>query len=209
MADWFKFFNDSIDEPRLQWAISEQAEVLPVWVLILSECSKHYSDTITWRDKDYELLGYARKINVTAPRFNSALGLLERIEYIKRVDSCIKVLKWNEMQSVYCQRKAATSEHSVRTVSTHTPHSVPLEERRGDKKRGESPYFSGNGNGKISGQEAITREKELHRIEKRIDALRDELRDIPWPDWPSGSREQITEWKKRRVELLAILGMKV
>lgn len=137
MADWFKFYNDSIDEPRLQWAVSEQAEVLPVWVLILSECSKHYSGTLSWRDKDYELLGYARKINVSPAKLNSALLLLVRIEYLEKTENHIKVLKWNEMQSIYCQRKVSESVHSVRTVSAHTPHVVPLEERRGEEIRRE------------------------------------------------------------------------
>jgi len=143
MADWFKFYNDSIDEPRLQWAVSEQAEVLPVWVLILSECSKHYSGILSWRDKDYELLGYARKINVTPAKLNAALGLLVRIEYLEKTENHIKVLRWNDMQSIYCQRKASESVHSVRTVSAHTPHVVPLEERRGEERR----IHTENGNG--------------------------------------------------------------
>lgn len=136
MADWFKFYNDGLDEARFQYAISVHPEVIPVWLLILSEASRHYSGTFPWRDADFELFGYSRKIGVSVPLINQCLNLLVKIEYISKDSGCINILKWNDLQSEYCQGKAKgryKSRATLPIVSRESP--IRVEESRRDKKR--------------------------------------------------------------------------
>lgn len=103
MADWFKVYNDMLDDPRIRFAISEHSVVSTVILLILSEASKKRSDSIPWTGKDFELIGYALKCNISVPILNACLNLLERIEFIKKTETEIKVLNWSDMQSDYCR----------------------------------------------------------------------------------------------------------
>lgn len=103
MADWFKFYNNGLEEPRMQFAISEQPLVTSVWLAILSEASKARSSQITWRDLDFELFGYARKLNISTPILNQCIGLLERIGYIQRKDGKITIDGWDKLQSDYAK----------------------------------------------------------------------------------------------------------
>lgn len=103
MADWFKFFNDGLDEPGFQYAISEQPLVTSVWLVILSEASKKRSSCIPWRDEDYELFGIARKVNVSPPVFNQCLVLLEKIGYVKRDGETMTIPAWKSVQSDYAR----------------------------------------------------------------------------------------------------------
>lgn len=135
MADWFKFYENSIDEPRFATAITELPEVLPVFVLILSEHCKHKSPTVSWSGDDYELKGFARKLGISVERFNAALALLNVIQYITIADGQLTTLKWNDLQSNYCQKKARPPKQSVRTLSAHSTDTVRQEERRGEEIR--------------------------------------------------------------------------
>jgi hypothetical protein len=139
MADWFKFYNDGLDEPRLQYAIGEQPAVVSVWLAILSEASKHYQDSFKWRDQDFELFGYAKKVGVSVPVFNQCLGLLEQIEYITRTDGTLKVLKWNKMQSEYCRgiKKGYFKKSRKKLPSNYLDSRIRGEERRREEKREE------------------------------------------------------------------------
>ena len=137
MADWFKFYNDGLDEPRFQFAISEHSEVTSVWLVILSEASKKRSATITWRDQDFELFGFARKINVSVPILNECINLLERIGYITRTPGEIRVEGWDARQSDYAKglAKGYYKATSKTLASNSLVSTIRGEERRGDKKR--------------------------------------------------------------------------
>lgn len=133
MADWFKFFENDLDETRLQFAIAKLPEVTSVWVGILSECCRHKSDTIRWGSNEIELFGFSRRLNITIGKTNEAVNILVEIDYIERGENTIKVLKWNKKQSDYCSRISRVSPNSVRTVSEQCPPRG--EERRGEENR--------------------------------------------------------------------------
>lgn len=136
MADWFKFFNDTLDDPKFQYAISEHQQVTSVFLLILSEASKNRNSSIPWRDQDFELFGFARKINVTVPILNECLNLLTRIGYINKDGSSITVMAWDSMQSDYCRgiRKGYYVD-STKKLASNSEVSTPRgEERRGEKR---------------------------------------------------------------------------
>lgn len=134
VADWFKFYENDLDETRLQYAISKLPEVIPVWVGILSEACRHKSGTVSWGDDSIELFGFSRRLGISVPKVNEAVVLLCEIRYITRANSHITVTKWDEKQSEYCQKKTRLQNQS-KTVSGHTPDSVRQEERRGEEKR--------------------------------------------------------------------------
>lgn len=165
MADWFKFFNDTLDDPKFQYAISEHSEVTSVFLLILSEASKKRSATIPWQDQDFELFGYSRKINVTVPILNQCMNLLVKIGYIEKGSGCINVLSWNKMQSDYCKglmRNYGQTTKSVATNSEVCP--VRGEEIRGYKIKKEDR----NG---FSGAAAVIKNQELGRAMERLTVI--------------------------------------
>ena len=133
MADWFKFYENDLDETRFQYAIHKLQEVCAVWVGILSECCRHKSDTVRWGTNEIELFGFSQRLNISVPKVNEAIKLLCEIDYIEKDNNHIKVLKWSKKQSDYCQKKAAKCPDSVGTVSEQCRDSVCLEERRGEE----------------------------------------------------------------------------
>lgn len=150
MADWFKFYENDIDEMRLQWAIGEAAEVLPVWVALLSEACRHKDGTLSGYCEDFELFALAKRINISVPKVNQSIVLLVKIKYLQRMDDkTLFIRKWDEKQSEYCQRKTRLQNQTgpdhhtkrtkktdiVPTVSEHSPDSVRQEERRGEENR--------------------------------------------------------------------------
>lgn len=155
MADWFKIYENDIDEMRLQWAIGELPEVLPVWIVLLSEACRHKDGTLSGYCQDFELFGISKRVNVSIPKVNLAIELLLKISYLKRMDDkSLLIRKWDEKQSEYCQRKTAmqnqkgennpnhTSKRtktpeSVGTVSGQCPERLGQEERRGEEIRKE------------------------------------------------------------------------
>ena len=148
MADWFKFFNDDLDSKELQYALSEQPLVAGVWLAILSEASKKRSQTIPWSDSDFELIGFARKVNVSPPIFNQCLGLLERVGLIKRSGQSMEVLTWERVQSDYAKglAKGYYEKTSKTLASNSVVSTVRGEERRGDENRGDSYASAKNPN---------------------------------------------------------------
>lgn len=141
MANWFKFSENDIDEPRLQYAIGELPEVLNVWLLILSECCRHRSGLVKWSQNQYELLGYSRRLNVTVPKINEAIRLLKEILYVEQSADSLKVLKWNDKQGDYLTRKQR-GDYANRTANKRVYPRVsdiigesPTEERRGEEIR--------------------------------------------------------------------------
>lgn len=143
MADWFKFFNDTLDDPKFQYAISEHHQVTSVFLLILSEASKKRSASIPWKDQDFELFGYSRKINVTVPILNECLNLLTRIGYINKDGSSITVMSWDSMQSDYCKglNKGYYLDSTKKLASNSEVSTARGEERRGVKRRGNGKAF--------------------------------------------------------------------
>ena len=144
MADWFKFYENDLDETRMQYAIHHLPESCPVWVGILSECCRHKSDTIRWGTSEIEVFGFSKRLGITAAKAQEAVLMLAKIEYITLGDNSIKVLKWAEKQSEYCQKKSKRQNQSgdknlkkVGTVSGQCRDSVLLEERRGEEIRGD------------------------------------------------------------------------
>lgn len=154
MADWFKFYENDLDEMRLQWAIGEMPEVLNVWIVLLSEACRHKDGTLSGYNDDFELFAISKRLNITPPLVNKALSLLIKINYVERQqDGSLFIRKWMERQSEYCQKRTKlqnqTGENhwtkqnrtknngkeldSVPTVSRQYPDSVGQEERRGDK----------------------------------------------------------------------------
>jgi hypothetical protein len=149
MADWFKFYENDLDETRLQYAISKLPEVIPVWVGILSEACRHKVGTVSWGSDEIELFGFSRRLGVSVPKVNEAVNLLVEIRYISKEADSITVLKWGEKQSEYCQKRTKQQNQTglnnhnfkpvVPTVSRQCPDSVGQEERRGEEKRREQP----------------------------------------------------------------------
>lgn len=139
MADWFKFYENDLDETRLQYAISKLPEVVSVWVRTLSECCRHKSDTFRW-GSNIERFGFSSRLGITVEKVDEAMKLLAEIDYIEIGEGFIKVLKWGSKQSEYCQWKQRHQNElkEVNRESVRTPSGVSSrrgEERRGDKKR--------------------------------------------------------------------------
>ena len=137
MADWFKFYNDGLDEPRFQYAISENPSVVGTWLLILSEASKKRSDRVSWRDQDFELFGYARKINVSVPVLNECINILCRIGYIAKDECCIVIPGWASRQSDYAKglNKGYYKKTSKTLASNSEVSTIRREEKRVEEKR--------------------------------------------------------------------------
>lgn len=133
MANWFKIYETDLDEKRLKYALNKLPEVGWVWVNILSECCKHRSDTIRYSPSGCDILGFSDAIKVSVGKINEAVNILAEIEYIQIGEGRITVNKWESKQSEYNHRK---SRGDYRIISD-TIGDYPLEERRGEDKRGE------------------------------------------------------------------------
>lgn len=143
MADWFKFYNDGLDSKGMQFAMSEQPLVTSVWLVIMSEASKNRSAKIKWDDADFEIVGFARKINISVPIFNQSVVLLERIKYISRKDGNIIIHGWDNLQSDYARgldkgyyKKTSKKLASDSLVSTARREESREEETRKEKEVG-------------------------------------------------------------------------
>jgi hypothetical protein len=146
MADWFKFYENDLDETRLQYAISKLPEVVSVWVGLLSECCRHKGSKVSWGKDEIELFGFSRRLNISIPKVNEAVNILREIRYIAIEENHISVIKWDKKQSEYCQKltkqqnqsgcqnpNSKKTPDSIPTVSRQCPDSVGQEERRGEE----------------------------------------------------------------------------
>lgn len=139
MSDYFRFYDDSLDEPRLQYAINRNPHVVSVWVWVLSQCAKKKQDTI---DKvcDATLLGVSHKLNIGAGVLKECFKILSEIKYIEPDGDCYKVRKWNDLQSEYMRtkqyRKPKDDTYHIRTLSVDDTSRG--EERRGEESKGEN-----------------------------------------------------------------------
>lgn len=137
MADWFKFYNDGLDAAGLQYCISEQPLVTSVWLVILSEASKNRSSKLPWDQKDFRLLGYARKINVSPEVLNQGINLLQSAGYVKLEGGFLTIPGWESMQSNYAKGldKGYYKATNKSLASNSKVSSTRGEEKRGEEKR--------------------------------------------------------------------------
>jgi len=131
MADWFKMYENGIDEGRFKYALAKNPLALNVWVWVLSECCRCKSDTID--GGKFDVFGAHQKLNIPEESIQKCLDLLADVSYISLQDNKITVLKWNKRQSDYCRRQSAQCADSVRTVSEQSL--TRGEEKRGEEKR--------------------------------------------------------------------------
>lgn len=171
MADWFKFYENDLDETRLQYAIAKMPEVVSVWVGILSECCRHKSGTVSWGDDAIELFGFSRRLGISVQKTNECINLLCEIRYIEKSDGMLNILKWNDKQSEYCQKKAKKLGLSTDSVGTVSGQCRPRgEERRLEERGRELPPLS-----------RISKEKELVRVAAELKGM------ACLSDYPKGS----------------------
>lgn len=132
MADWFKFYNDGLDAGGMQYCISEQPLVTSVWLVILSEASKNRSGSFPWDNKDFRLLGFARKINVSPGIFNQCVNLLAHAGYITINSEEMVIPGWDRLQSDYAKGldKGYYKKTSKRLASVSEVSTVRREEKR-------------------------------------------------------------------------------
>ena len=153
MANWFKLYETDLDETRMRYALTKLPEVWPVWTGILMECCKHRSQTLRWGENELELFGFSDRLRITIPKVNEAIRLLCEIDYIKRDNGTLFVVKWPEKQSDYMSRDAKgywkKRKRSRRVTDIHSDSRIFTargEERRGDEKRVEN---TSNGNSSV------------------------------------------------------------
>lgn len=200
MADWFKFYDNDLDDTRLQYAISKLPEVVSVYVGILSECSRHKSATIRWGDNAIELFGFSRRLGISVPKVNEAVNILKEIDYITHSNGHISVTDWDSKQSEYCQRKAA-KKASVPIVSRHSP--MRGEEIRVEKKEGKEPEAPIL---KTNGAQTIEWGREHARIIESLKSLRASYSEHQ--SWSSEDLERKRLLILRRDELKDLLLIK-
>ncbi len=201
MSDWFKFYNDTLDDPKFQYAISEYSQVTSVYLLILSEASKKRSGSIPWKDQDFELFGFSRKINVTVPILNECLNLLVRIGYINKDGHSITVTSWSTVQSDYCKglSKGYYGDSTKKLASNSEVSSVRGEERRGDQIKRDQRVFSAS--------EIVVKNKELERVIEKIKSVRS--RSEAHTGLSVNDRAELTSLREREKALKADLGVVV
>jgi len=127
MADWFKMYENGLDEPRMKYAINKTSDVTPVWIWILTECCRNKSDSFDYNE--FIRFGAAQTVNIDEDRVATAIDVLAKIEYIVVSDDVLTVPKWDSRQSEYCRKKGYKKE------SGQHPDNVPLDKKRGKKKK--------------------------------------------------------------------------
>jgi len=134
MANWFKMYENGLDEPRMKYAIQKNPNTVAVWIWILTECCRNRSDQFDY--SKFVQFGASQTINMPESDVVSVIDILHEIGYIVLSDDSIKVPKWNERQSEYCRKK-----NNKQIVSGECQASVRLEESRGEEE--ESHTVSG------------------------------------------------------------------
>lgn len=134
MSDWFKLYENGLDEPRLCYAVHQNPNVLNAWIWILSECCRSKSDTIRLRS-DFDLKGASFKLNIPLDDILKGIELLVEIEYIENDNSHIKVLKWNDLQSDYCRKKRHSTKDSPEKSRKVQKSPCRREEKRREENR--------------------------------------------------------------------------
>lgn len=168
MADWFKTYNDELDSKGMQFALTECPHVIGVWQVIKSEASKNRSSSFKWEDADFELIGFARKLNISVPIFNECLNLLERAKFISRGGGKLVVAGWDKMQSDYARgldKGYYTNRKTRKKLASNSVVSTARGEESRREENGGSPHHL---NGKISTAERISLEKEQKELTRIV-----------------------------------------
>lgn len=131
MADYFRFYCDGLDEPRLLYAMHKSTHVVTVWIWVLCECARTKKNQIE-QPSSAMLVGLQHKLNVQPGTIQLCLNTLVEIEYLESVDSCYIVRKWNDLQSKYMQEKAWKESHRNQKKPKGTKNPIG-EERRGEE----------------------------------------------------------------------------
>ena len=105
MSDYFRFYCDGLDEPRLLYAVHQSPHVPVVWLWVLCECARTKRNQIE-QPSNAMLVGLQHKLNVPPGSVQLCLKLLTEIEYLAFESCCYIVRKWNDLQSKYMQEKA-------------------------------------------------------------------------------------------------------
>ncbi len=206
MADWFKFYNDGIDSKGMQYAISEQPLAPSVWLVILAEASKCRASSIPWEDQDFELIGHARRINVSVPIFNQCLNLFERVGFIIRKDGMLHVPGWDKLQSDYAKglekgyyKNTSKSLASPSEVSRPRGEEIRREESRGGGEEKASPPPS-------NGFASVLKTSEKISYEKELDSIQAKLTPLSGGDLLPAAKERKKVFAAREKVLLGLLG---
>lgn len=184
MANWFKLYETDLDETRMRFALTKLPEVWPVWTAILMECCKHRDANIPWGASDQELFGFADRLKISIPKVNEAINILCSIEYVKKSNGHLNVLKWNEKQDDYLARKSRgywdkRKKSQCFTVKHEKKSDSHIEERRGEEKREEENKEPSNSAGAGDGvfQTFIKNWSEnfekAHKVKYQFDGGRD------------------------------------
>ena len=126
MADYFKMYEDGLDEPRMKYAVKKMSETVGVWQWLLSQCCRKKRSYFTL--DDFTAFGGAQTLNISLDKFKDAVALLAEIEYINLTNSTCTIIKWNERQSDYCKKKD-------RTVSGQGTDNDRLDKKRLDNTK--------------------------------------------------------------------------
>ena len=133
MSDYFRFYCDGLDEPRLLYAMHKSPHVLLIWLWVLCECARTKRNQIE-QPSNSMIVGLQHKLNVPPDSILICLRLLTEIEYLAFESGYYIVRKWNDLQSKYMQEKAWRETHKHQKKPKETKNPIG-EERRGEEKR--------------------------------------------------------------------------
>lgn len=131
MADYFRFYCDGLDEPRLLYGMHKSPHVVTVWIWVLCECARTKRNQIE-QPSSAMLVGLQHKLNVQPGTIQLCLNTLVEIEYLESFEGCYIVRKWNDLQSKYMQEKAWKESHRNQKEPKETKNPIG-EERRGEE----------------------------------------------------------------------------
>lgn len=131
MADYFRFYCDGLDEPRLLYGMHKSPHVVTVWIWVLCECARTKRNQIE-QPSSAMLVGLQHKLNVQPGTIQLCLNTLVEIEYLEAQDGLYIVRKWNDLQSKYMQEKAWKESHRNQKKPKGTKNPIG-EESRGEE----------------------------------------------------------------------------
>jgi hypothetical protein len=133
MSDYFRYYCDGLDEPRLLYAMNKCNLVHTVWMWVLSECARTKRNQIE-HPSNAMLVGLGYKLNIPVGSLQLSLNLLVEIEYISDAGGLYIVRNWNKLQSKYMQEKEWRDAHKNQKKPKETKNPIG-EERRGERER--------------------------------------------------------------------------
>jgi DNA-binding transcriptional MocR family regulator len=193
--NWFKFYPDELDSAELYSILEECPAALDVYLLILS---RQCRDTIGTNVPILSGHPLCKVLGLSQATVEQAVGLLAASQFIIQQDGQLAVPNWNSRESEYAQRRRA------RMAATHAPPSAPQPPRKRLPAPAPPQLVGGT---QLKPTEAILRQKELDRVEKRMSAIRSN-----YSEHQAWSVEDKREWavlNTRKKELVKLLGLAV